>query len=171
MQDPISLKGIIEYQLLGPNGQHKQAGTSINVITAQGKDYYVDQLSDAGGSVAQMFVLGTGAAVTPGTGDTWVDGYFSNNGTVAGTAGQVTISTDAATANALKYVGTFNPGYATQTGDTITEVGITNMVAAADGNGTPNGSTTFFISHGTFDPAFNKGTGDTLIVTYRHLFS
>jgi hypothetical protein len=42
------------------------------------------------------------------------------------------------------------------------------MVAAADGNGTPDDDTTFFIAHGTIDPTVNKGASDTLVVSWYH---
>ena len=40
-------------------------------------------------------------------------------------------------------MGTYSAGYTTQNG--ITRVGLANMVASADGNGTPNGTTTFLL--------------------------
>jgi hypothetical protein len=166
-EDKSGIKGIIKYELFDKDGKLKQKGQTVNVVTTQGNNYYVDQLSDAGGSVAQIFVLGTGTTAV-GTTDTWVDGYFSDNGTTAGTAGAVGIVTNTGTANSLQYAGTFSAGYATQDG--ITRVGLTNTVASADGNGTPNNSTTFFIAHGTIDPTVNKGANDSLIVTWDHLF-
>jgi len=167
MKDISKIKGVISYKVIDKDGRVKQSGKTVNIVTEQGDNYYVDQLSDAGGSVAQIMVLGTGT-VSVGTADTWVSGYFSDNGTIAGTAGAVAITTNSSTARILEYNGTFSAGYATQTG--ITRVGITNMVASADGNGTPDGSTTFFIAHGTISPTVNKGVSDSLIVTWTHEF-
>ena len=169
MKDNTGIKGKISWKLIDASGAVKEQGESTNIVTNQGDDYYVDQLSDAGGSVAQLFVLGTGSDAVAKS-DTWVSGYFSNNGTVAGTAGQVAITTHptAGSENTLRYTGTFSAGYATQNG--ITRVGLANMVASADGNGTPNASTTFFIAHGTIDPTVNKGASDTLVVTWDHTF-
>jgi len=102
--------------------------------------------------------------------DTWVVSYFAGNGTIGDTQGSVTISTHptAGSENTLRYVGTFEAGYATEDG--IQRVGLTNMVASADGNGTPNGSTTFFVAHGTLDPIVNKGASDTLVITWDQTF-
>ena len=108
--------------------------------------------------------------VTPGTTDSWVAGYFSNNGSAVGTAGGVAAITNAGTPASLQYVGTFAAGYATQTGDPLTEVGLTNLDPSADGNGTTNDSTTFFASHGTLNPSVTKAAADTLVVTWDHLF-
>lgn len=168
MNDPMKIKGFIAYKLIDENGNIKAEGKTNNIVTEQGLKYYVDQLSDKGGSVAQLMVLGTGTAAV-GTANTWVGGYFSGNGTIAGTAGSAAITTNSGTPTALQYVGTYSAGYATQDG--ITRVGITNMVASADGNGTPNGTTTFFIAHGTITPTVNKGASDTLVITWNHIFS
>ena len=168
MEDTLKIKGFIAYKLVDENGNIKAEGKTTNIVTNQGLKYYVDRLSDQGGSAAQLMVLGTGTA-NVGTADTWVGGYFAGNGTIAGTAGSVTILTNAGTPTSLQYVGTFSAGYATQNG--ITRVGIANMVASSDGNGTPNASTTFFIAHGTINPTVNKGANDTLVVTWDHTLS
>lgn len=168
MESKMKIKGFIAYKLIDESGNVKAEGKTTNIITEAGLKYYVDQLTDAGGSAVQLMVLGTGTAAV-GTGDLWVGGYFSGNGTIAGTAGSVTAVTNSGTATNVQYVGTFSAGYATQDG--ITRVGLTNMVASADGNGTPNGSTTFFVAHGTISPTVNKGASDTLVVTWDHTFS
>jgi hypothetical protein len=170
MIDQTGIKGVISYQLLDEHGNVKQSGTTNNIVTVQGNAYYVDQLSDSGGAQASLMCLGTGDAAV-GTTDTWVGGYFSGNGGTAGTAGGLVgnITTHASTANILQYVGTFAAGYATQDG--ITRVGITNLIPSADGNGTTNASTTFFVAHGTISPTVNKGASDTLVVTWLHTFS
>lgn len=168
MESKMKIKGFIAYKLIDESGNVKAEGKTTNIITEAGLKYYVDQLTDAGGSAVQLMVLGTGTAAV-GTGDLWVGGYFSGNGTTAGTAGLVSAVTNSGTATNVQYVGTFSAGYATQDG--ITRVGLANMVASADGNGTPNGSTTFFVAHGTISPTVNKGASDTLVVTWDHTFS
>lgn len=170
MNSKSGIKGRIIYNLYGPDGQLKQSGTTENVVTVQGNNYYVDQLSDSGGVAVKLMVLGTAAAVTPGTTDTWVSGVFSNNGSAVGTAGGVAAATNSGTAASLQYVGTFAAGYATQTGDPLTEVGLTNLDPAADGNGTTDNSTTFFAAYGTLNPSVTKGASDTLVCTWDHLF-
>lgn len=169
MNNKSGIKGKINLSLFDKTGKLKQEVVVENIVTNQGDDYYVDQLSDAGGSAAQAFFLGTTLG-TPGKGDTWVDGYFSNNGSTGAGEGAVAITTHptGGSENTLRYTGTFSAGYATQNG--IVEVGIANMVAAADGNGTPNATTTFFIAHGTLSTSVNKGASDTLVVTWDHTF-
>lgn len=165
-----SIKGVIRYTLFDNEGNVKAKGETTNIVTNGGDDYYVDQLSDAGGSVAQAFFLGTGTA-NVGKSDSWVAGYFSGNGTTVAGSGAVAITTHptGGSENTLRYSGTFTAGYATQNG--ITRIGLANMVAAADGNGTPNNTTTFFIAHGTINPTVNKGASDTLVVTWDHTFT
>jgi len=171
MKDKSKIKGIIKYELYDPEGNLKQTGQTENIVTVQGNNYYVDQLGDGNAvSAVDLMVLGTGAAVTPGTADTWVNGYFSNNGSAVGTAGGVAAVTNSGTANSLQYIGTFSAGYATQTGDPLTEVGLTNLDPAADGNGTTNGTSTFFVAHGTLNPSVTKAAADTLVITWDHLF-
>jgi hypothetical protein len=165
MNETTKIRGFIAYKLIDSQGNVKAEGNTTNIVTEQGLKYYVDQLSASNGSVAQLIALGTGTTAVS-TANTWVGGYFAGNGTIAGTAGSAAIT---GSGTALQYVGTFSAGYATQDG--ITRVGLTNMVAAADGNGTPNGTSTFFIAHGTIDPTVNKGSADTLVVTWNHLFS
>lgn len=169
MNDKGYIKGKITYTLFDKNGNVKQEGVTNNIVTNQGDDYYVDRLSDQGAGTAKQFSLGTGAG-TPGKADTWVTGPFSNNGTAVAGSGAVAVTTHptAGSENTLRYSGTFTAGYATQTG--ITAVGISNMNPAADGNGTPNGTTTMFIAHGTLNPSVNKGASDTLVITWDHTF-
>ena len=166
------MQGYVTYKLYDEDLNLKQESTAPlypnNIITEQGTHYYIDQLSDSGGSAAVLMVLGT-SDVAVGTGDTWVGSAFAGNGTIADGQGSVTISTHASSASVLQYVGTFEAGYATEDG--IQRVGLANMVASADGNGTPNGSTTFFVSHGTVSPTVNKGTSDTLVITWYHALS
>jgi len=162
------IKGIIRYSLYDSNGNLKQKGESKNIVTTQGNTYYVDRLASVGGGTAKIFVLGTGNAAVGST-DTWVSGYYANNGTAAGTGGAVTVGQNSGTLNSLQYIGTFGAGYGT-VADPITRVGLTNTDASADGNGTTTGTSTYFIAHGTISPSVNKGATDTLVVTWDHLF-
>jgi len=162
------IKGIIRYSLYDSNGNLKQKGEAKNIVTTQGNRYYVDRLAGVGGGTAKIFVLGTGNAAVGST-DTWVSGYYANNGTAAGTGGAVTVGQNSGTLNSLQYIGTFGAGYGT-VADPITRVGLTNTDASADGNGTTTGTSTYFIAHGTISPSVNKGATDTLVVTWDHLF-
>lgn len=169
MESSLGIKGTIKVELFDFKGKLKAQRIVNNVVTTQGSRYYVDRLSDAGGSAAQVILLGT-STTAPGTTDTWLGSPFAGNGTVlaGGTTGVVGITTHASTANILQYLGTFGAGYATQNG--ISEAILTNRNPEADGNGTPNNTTTFCISHGTFTPV-NKGATDSLVITWLHTFS
>jgi hypothetical protein len=163
MKETTKLKGVVRYELFDHEGNLKQEGKGCNIVTTQGDDYFVDQLSDASGGAVDLIALGTGTA-TVDKADTWVSGPFSANGSAVGTAGGVSAATNSGTPANLQYVGTFAAGYATQTG--ITRALLTNLDPSADGNGTPNGTTTFAVAHGTISPTVNKGASDTLVVTW-----
>jgi hypothetical protein len=163
MKDRTGLSGIVRYKLLDSFGEVKQEGIGCNIVTTQGDRYFVDQLSDAGAGAVDLMALGTGTANVDKA-DTWVSGPFSGNGSATGTAGGVSAITNAGTPGNLQYVGTFSAGYATQDG--ITRVILTDLDPSADGNGIPNGTTTFCVAHGTISPTVNKGANDTLVVTW-----
>lgn len=163
MQDKTGLKGIVRYKLYDPDGNLKQKGDGCNIVTTQGDNYYVDQLSDAGAGAVDLMALGTGTAAVA-KGDTWVGGFFSDNGSAVAGKGAVSTLTNSGTPANLQYVGTFGAGYATENG--ITRVILTNIDPSADGNGTPDGATQFCVAHGTITPTVNKGANDSLVVTW-----
>jgi hypothetical protein len=163
MKELTKLTGVIRYKLYDKDGNLKQEGKGCNIVTTQGDNYFVDQLSDAGGDAVDLIALGTGSD-NVAKADVWVSGPFSANGSAVGTAGGVSAATNSGTPANLQYVGTFNPGYATQDG--ITRAILTNLDPSADGNGTPDGATEFCVAHGTIDPAVNKGSADTLVITW-----
>jgi hypothetical protein len=163
MKEVTGLKGVVRYRLFDKDGNLKQEGKGCNIVTTQGDNYFVDQLSDSGGAAISLIALGTGTAAV-GKADTWVGGPFSGNGTITAGGGSVAAVTNAGTPGNLEYMGTFAAGYATQDG--ITRAILINMNPSADGNGTPNGSTTFCVAHGTVSPTVNKGASDTLVITW-----
>ena len=164
-KDGILMKGRVNYVIYDENGNLKQKsdGTGCNIVTTQGDKYFVDLLSDVGAATIKLMCLGTGTA-NVAKADTWVAGYFSGNGSAAASSGTVSPITNSGTPANLQLVGTFGAGYATQNG--ITRVGYTNLNPSADGNGTTNVTTTFFVAHGTITPTVNKGANDTLVVTW-----
>lgn len=159
----VGLTGHVTYQLFDKDGSIKQVGSACNIVTTQGDRYFVDQLSDAGAAAIKYMVLGTSTTAVAKA-DTWVGSSFAGNGSAAAGQGTVSPVTNSGTPANLQLVGTFGAGYSTANG--ITRVGYTNVTASADGNGTPNGTTTFFIAHGTISPTVNKGANDTLVVTW-----
>lgn len=166
MKSTTVLKGVVRYKLFDKLGNLKQEGKGCNIVTTQGDRYFVDQLSDSDGGAVSLMALGTGTAAVDKA-DTWVSGPFgtaNNNGGTAAGEGGVSAVTNSGTPANLQYVGTFDPGYATQNG--ITRAILTNLEPSADGNGTPNGTTTFCVAHGTIDPEVDKSPGDRLIITW-----
>ena len=163
MRELTKLSGVVRYKLYDESGNIEQEGKGCNIVTTQGDNYFVDQLSDSGGDAVDLIVLGTGSDNVAKS-DVWVSGPFSANGSATGTAGGVSATTNSGTPANLQYVGTFNPGYATQDG--ISRAILTNLDPSADGNGTPDGATQFCVAHGTIDPAVNKGSADTLVITW-----
>lgn len=163
MKSVTGLKGVVRYKLYDKDGNLKQTGKGCNIVTTQGDNYFVDQLSDVGGAAVDLIALGTGTDAVAKA-DTWVSGPFSANGTATAGGGGVTGATNSGTPGNLQYVGTFSAGYATQDG--ITRAILTDLDPSADGNGTPNGSTTFCVAHGTVSPTVNKGASDTLVITW-----
>ena len=163
MKETTGLKGVVRYKLFDENGNLKQEGKGCNIVTTQGDNYFVDQLSDATGAAVKLMALGTGT-VAVDKADTWVSGYFSDNGSATTGKGTVAAVTNSGTPGNLQYVGTFAAGYATQTG--ITRAILTNLDPSADGNGTPDTTTTFCVAHGTVSPTVNKGANDTLVITW-----
>ena len=162
MENTVGLKGRVTYKLFDESGNIKQVGSACNIVTTQGDQYFVDQLSDAGAATLHLMVLGT-SSTNVAKSDTWVGSAFSGNGSAATGQGTVNPITNSGTPANLQLVGTFGVGYATSNG--ITRVGYTNMNPSADGNGTPSG-TNFFIAHGTISPTVNKSAGDSLVVTW-----
>jgi len=163
MLSSVNLKGIVRYKLLDEYGVVKQEGAAGNIVTTQGDNYFVDQLSDSGGAAVDLMCLGTGTT-NVGKGDVWVAGPFSGNGSADPAKGGCEGTTNSGTAGNLQYVGTFAAGYATQDG--ITRVALVNIDPSADGNGTPDGATQFCVAHGTISPTVNKGAADSLVVTW-----
>ena len=156
----VGLKGVVTYKLLDEHGNVKQEGKGCNIVTTQGDNYFVDQLSDAGAATIKLMVVGTGTAAVAKA-DTWISG--SASGSAATGWGTVSPVTNSGTAGNLQLVGTFAAGNATR--NSLTRVGYTNINPSADGLGTPSG-TTFFIAHGTLTPTVNKGALDVLVVTW-----
>ena len=60
MKSITGLKGIVRYKLYDEDGNLKQEGKGCNIVTTQGDNYFVDQLSDAGGAAVDLMALGTG---------------------------------------------------------------------------------------------------------------
>ncbi len=163
MKDATGLKGVVRYKLYDKDGNIKQVGQGCNIVTTQGDRYFVNRLAENTAASIKLMALGTGTA-NVGKADTWVSGPFSGNGSAAIGNGTVSPITNAGTPANLQLVGTFAAGYATQNG--ITRVLYTNMNPSADGNGTPTGTSTYAIAHGTISPTVNKGATDSLVVTW-----
>lgn len=168
MQNVTGLKGVVRYKLYDKEGNLKQEGKGCNIVTTQGDRYFVNRLAENTAASIKLMCLGTGSD-NVAKADTWVSGPFSGNGSAATGQGTVSPATNSGTPANLQLVGTFAAGYATQNG--ITRVLYTNMNPSADGNGTPTGTSTYAIAHGTISPTVNKGATDSLVVTWDITFT
>lgn len=161
------IQGQVSYKLYDEFMNLKDEGVNHNLVVTEGLQWLADRVLTSP-AYAQMdqLVLGTGTA-TPAAGDTWVSGPFGNNGAAAGTAGSVTPGTIAGSANSFRFVGTFGAGYATQNG--INEAIVTNTTPGTAGTDPGNG---LLLAHALLSPGtINKGTADTLVITWDFTFS
>lgn len=156
----MGIKGTLHWQLKGPDGQVKVTGKNHNIVTTEGDEWIADQLSVSTKDPMDQMVLGTGTA-SPSKSDSWVSGAFPNNGAAAGSAGSVSVIPTPGTASAMRYVGTFGPGYATQNG--IAEAIITNVTPGTTGTDPGTGDV---LCHALLDPIVNKGLLDELIIAW-----
>lgn len=156
----VGLIGSIRWELYGPDKKLKCSGENHNIVTTEGDAWIADQLSVAAKDPMDQMVLGTGTA-SPDKSDSWVSGTFPNSGAAAGTAGQISVGTTPGTASAIRYVGTFGPGYATQ--NSISEAIITNVTPGTSGADPGTGDV---LCHALLDPVVNKGSLDELIITW-----
>lgn len=160
---PVKVTGRVHYDLYDEHWNLKKSGDAHNIVTTQGDRYFVNKLSAATQATISLMVLGTGTA-NVAKADTWVAGYYAGNGSAATGDGTCAPITNSGTPANLEYVGTFAAGYGSA--NSISRVLLTNMNPSADGNGTPTGTSTYAIAHGTINPSVNKGANDTLVVTW-----
>jgi hypothetical protein len=113
-----------------------------NLVVTAGKNYIASKMVATTNSPVSMTHMGIGTGTaTPAIGDT----------ALAGQTARAALTGSAVAGNAITYTSTFNPGV----GDgAITEAGIFNAASA----GTMLCRTTF--------PVVNKGSGDTITITW-----
>jgi hypothetical protein len=161
-KDVTKVRGYLDWELRGPDGEIKASGREENIITAVGAQYYAERangittLPIAGG---MRLGQGTTAAAATGAGAAIVTYITGSN------AGFASGPTSAANGNArnISWTATWAAGTATATG--IAEVVITNeAVPPTNVQGTAANT----ISRALFSSAFDKAAGDSLTVTYVH---
>jgi hypothetical protein len=161
MTSKAGVKGTLSWDLFGPSGELKVHGENHNLVVNEGLYWLADQaLPTPTQAKMKQIVLGL-STVAPGSADTWVGTAYANNGGGAGTSGSVAAGTIAGTQNAFRFVGTFSAGYGSANG--IAEAICTNGVPGTSGS---DPGTSQILSRALISPTVNKGTADSLVVTW-----
>lgn len=140
INEDLKMKGTLTVTVRAQDGTIKQEFIVPNLVVTSGKNYIASRMAGSSSTVMSHMAIGTGTG-TPIPADT----------VLGSEAGRVTLSSFAATANAVTATATFPAG--TGTG-AITEAGILNDVTA----GTLLCRTTF--------PVVNKASSDSIAITW-----
>lgn len=151
MNDTIKIKGRVIYKLYNELGQLKLRKDVDNLVVTVGKNFLATWLSTVSQSTVFMPYIGLGTGTNaPSLSDTSLQTEFSGGGYSRG-LGSVSSSM-----NVYQNMATFGPGNAT---GAITEAGLFTAVTS----GTMFSRQTFSV--------INKGSGDTLQVTWQLTFA
>lgn len=165
MNNNVSIKGYIDVKVWDQEGKLKAHSLGKNLVTTEGDQYLVDRLSDTGLGTMSCMALGT-TATAPAKAQTWVQGPFTANGGATVNSGGLDSGypqTNSGTPANLQYKSTWGTGYGTNSN--IVEVVLSNA-SPTTGGSEPTGQ---ILSRGTFS-GVNKGTGDTMAVTWDFVF-
>jgi hypothetical protein len=151
VKNVISITGSVRKQLFDENGVLKLDQTDHNLIVTVGKSYLAAWIAAASQSGEFMSYMGLGTGNTsPTTGDTTLENELSGGG-YSRQVGTLTSSS-----NVWQNVDTFGPGNGT---GALTEAGLFSTVTS----GTMFARQVF--------STINKGSGDTLVITWQVTFS
>lgn len=161
---PLDRAGIVghgTYELRGPDGEVKQVGEFVNLITDRGDEYYAKLGAGESEDEATGMKLGTDdtAPSKAGAGAAIVS-YVSGSNTDFDS--KSTSDLGGGNGHRIQHVASWAAGDATETG--IVEAVITNQTP----NGDTAGAASNTIARGLLDPIVNKGEDDTLTVTWNH---
>ena len=149
MKSKITLAGKVHIMLYDKDGNLKEERVENNIVTTAGLGHIADQLSSSPGEAAMGYMAlgsGTNAAAA---GDTALQSEF-------GTGGRNALLTRTDSGAVVTYTCTFSAGEST---GAVTEAGILNDASAGT-----------LLAHLVFS-AINKGSGDTLAITWTLTFS
>jgi len=138
----IKATGMVRVVRTNEHGVIVEERNVKNLVVTTGKNYIASKMVATTNSPVSMTHMGIGTGTaTPAIGDTALSGQTA----------RAALTGSAVSGNAITYTATFNPGV----GDgAITEAGIFN----ASTSGTMLCRTTF--------PVVNKGSGDTITITW-----
>jgi hypothetical protein len=161
-EDGLGMKGLVLWELFDENGQLKDYGTTRNIITQIGDQYYGERAAGIASPPAQVtgMKLGTGstAVAKTGAGAALVTYLTNSHQAIDGGFPTSTLSGG----RVITWKTTWAAGKAT-TGSAITEVVIVNETLA---DATSAAAAT--ISRALLTGVASKGASDTLAVTWTH---
>lgn len=167
--DDVGLSGQGFYEHRSEDGELLGIGVFANLITDVGDQYYGERAAGIAGAPPQVtgMKLGTGTTAVSKTGGGAAIVTYAGTGITAskaidGTWPQSSQPGGAATARQIQWRTSWAAGQVTVTA--LAEVVVTNETALADDGG--NASNT--ISRALLSPTVNKGSTDTLTVTWNH---
>jgi hypothetical protein len=147
--DKIRATGRVHICLKGPDGRIKDEQTVKNLVVTTGRQHIADQMADKGAAAMSHMAIGMGTTAADAA-DTALESELDRNALTSKTQGA---GTDA---NKVTYVADWAAGDGT---GAITEAAIFNSASAGD-----------MLCRSVF-AVKNKGTGDTLTLTWILTFS
>ena len=157
------IKGWGFYELLDEDGNLKQFGTFVNLITQVGDQYYGERASGIASPPSQVsgMRLGTGTTAVAKTGAGAAIVTYVTGSSVAIDSGFPT-SALSGSSRRIQWKTTWAAGVATA--NDIAEAVITNEATLTNVAGTAANT----IARALLSPTVNKGASDTLAVTWNH---
>lgn len=146
VNDSIKAKGTLQLTLIDENGQIKQQDER-NLVVNTGLGYIASRMKDTTAGAMSHMGVGTGTTAAAGA-DTGLESALGSRVALDSTSLVTTTATD----DSVQYVATFGAGVST---GAITEAGVFNASSA----GTMLCRTVF--------PVINKGSLDTLVITWK----
>lgn len=146
IKEKLKLTGNVKITVTGKDGKVKETKEIPNLVVKTGRDFIASRMVDTTPSTMSHMAIGTDST-SPTSGDTALSAEVERvtlSSSSVGTGGSE---------NVVTYVATFDPGEPA-TSAAVVEAGILNAAT----NGTMLCRTTF--------PVVNKGTDDTLSITW-----
>lgn len=163
--DSAKMTGEVRIVVTGPDGEVKQDRTVKNLITTKGDEYYAKKGSGTSITTVDGMKLGTATTAvhksTAGGANIASGGYISGSNNTLDSVTASVVSGD--TGWKITYVASWAAGDATNS--SIQEVSLVND-QANDSDGSSSANTIARALTGTI----NKGSGDSLTITWAHTF-
>lgn len=159
----IGIFGHGHWELVDEHGALKQRGTFVNLITQVGDQYYGERAAGIAGAPGQItgMRLGTGTTAVAKTGaGAAIVSYVS--GSQAAIVGSYPQSSLSGSSRRISWQSTWAAGVATNAA--LGEAVLTNEASLTDSAGTAANT----IARVLLSPIINKGSSDTLTLTWNH---